>query len=304
MNTPQDAITKARSQIGVTESGVNHIVYWDLIGRTDLQGQPWCACFTTWVMKASGVPFPTIDTPGGFIYCPNAVDYGRAHGNLTNNPVPGDLAIFDWERDAIADHVGVVTAINNLSVTTVDGNVGNRVAEITRPRNEVLVFFHPPYGSQIPSGSIPITIKPTDSDILTAMWWLARRHCMLDSVPGGGIIVARPDGAVDCYDGAQFWGSMFGKRMNAPIVGIAATPTGKGYWLLGEDGGVFALGDARWNGPLLTYYKQWNIGLGTQSPLIGIRRGSTNGDYTIVADNPGEPAAKLYHITADGKYTR
>ena len=28
------------------------------------------------------------------------------------------------------------------------------------------------------------------------------------------------------------------------IVGMAATPRGKGYWLVGSDGGVFAFGDA------------------------------------------------------------
>lgn len=34
------------------------------------------------------------------------------------------------------------------------------------------------------------------------------------------------------------------QNVNAPIVGMAATPTGKGYWLVGADGGVFAFGDA------------------------------------------------------------
>jgi hypothetical protein len=33
-------------------------------------------------------------------------------------------------------------------------------------------------------------------------------------------------------------------NVNAPICGIAATPTGKGYWLVGMDGGVYAFGDA------------------------------------------------------------
>ena len=35
---------------------------------------------------------------------------------------------------------------------------------------------------------------------------------------------------------------------NAPITGIAATPTGKGYWLVAADGGVFAFGDAQFFG--------------------------------------------------------
>jgi len=37
-------------------------------------------------------------------------------------------------------------------------------------------------------------------------------------------------------------------RVATPLVGIASTPTGLGYWLLGFDGGVFAFGDARFEG--------------------------------------------------------
>lgn len=35
-------------------------------------------------------------------------------------------------------------------------------------------------------------------------------------------------------------------NLNAPIVGIAVTPTGKGFYLAGADGGVFAFGDAQY----------------------------------------------------------
>lgn len=37
-------------------------------------------------------------------------------------------------------------------------------------------------------------------------------------------------------------------NVNAPIVGIAATPTGEGYWLVSADGGVFTFGDAKFYG--------------------------------------------------------
>ncbi len=33
-------------------------------------------------------------------------------------------------------------------------------------------------------------------------------------------------------------------NVNAPICGMAATPSGKGYWLVAMDGGIFAFGDA------------------------------------------------------------
>jgi len=41
---------------------------------------------------------------------------------------------------------------------------------------------------------------------------------------------------------------MGGKTLNAPVVSIALTPDGKGYWLVAADGGVFAFGDAPFEG--------------------------------------------------------
>ena len=35
---------------------------------------------------------------------------------------------------------------------------------------------------------------------------------------------------------------------NAPIVGMAATSDGGGYWLVGTDGGIFSYGDAHFYG--------------------------------------------------------
>lgn len=302
MNTPNDVVNVAYTQVGTAEIGVNYVKYWDLIGRHDLQGNPWCAAFVTWVMKQAGVPFPTIDTPGGYVYCPDAVTYGRAHGELVSTPKVGDIALFDWEHDSISDHTGIIVGLPRYGMmTTVEGNVENKVAVVSRDFSQVIAFFRPPYGSIQPSGPIPVAY--TSDQIQTAMNWLVRRHGMLDSVPGGGIIVARPDGAVDCYDGAQFFGSMVGKKMNAPIVGIASTGSGRGYWLLGEDGGVFTFGDAPYKGPLLAYYKKWGIGLGTQSPLIGIRRGMGDKAYVIISDNPSDTQARLYHIPNDGSLT-
>ena len=41
---------------------------------------------------------------------------------------------------------------------------------------------------------------------------------------------------------------MGGLALNAPIVGMAASPTGHGYRLVASDGGVFAFGDAAFDG--------------------------------------------------------
>jgi hypothetical protein len=43
---------------------------------------------------------------------------------------------------------------------------------------------------------------------------------------------------------AGFYGSTGGMHLNQPIVGRAATPDGKGDWLVASDGGIFFFGDA------------------------------------------------------------
>jgi hypothetical protein len=49
---------------------------------------------------------------------------------------------------------------------------------------------------------------------------------------------------VFAFGDARYLGSMGGKPLNQPIVGMAATPDGGGYWLVARDGGVFAFGSA------------------------------------------------------------
>ena len=41
-----------------------------------------------------------------------------------------------------------------------------------------------------------------------------------------------------------------GTASTGPIVGMAATPTGDGYWLAASDGGVFGFGDAAFHGSM------------------------------------------------------
>ncbi|MDA8271405.1 MAG: hypothetical protein M0Z39_08370 [Actinomycetota bacterium] len=46
------------------------------------------------------------------------------------------------------------------------------------------------------------------------------------------------DGGVFDFSSAAFLGSMGGKPLSAPVVGMASD--GSGYWLVGGDGSVFA----------------------------------------------------------------
>ncbi len=60
---------------------------------------------------------------------------------------------------------------------------------------------------------------------------------------GPGYWLVAGDGGVFSF-GVPFLGSAAELPLEAPIVDMAATPTGEGYWLLAADGGIFAYGDA------------------------------------------------------------
>ena len=59
-----------------------------------------------------------------------------------------------------------------------------------------------------------------------------------------------PDNGVLPFGDASDHGSMAGQTVDAPIVGIAATPDGGGYWETDSGGGVYSFGDAGFYGSM------------------------------------------------------
>ena len=74
-------------------------------------------------------------------------------------------------------------------------------------------------------------------------------------------------------------GSMAGKRLNKPIVGMAATPSGAGYWLVATDGGIFSFGDARYYGSTGAMH--------LNQPIVGMAATTTGRGYWLVARDGG-----------------
>ena len=50
-----------------------------------------------------------------------------------------------------------------------------------------------------------------------------------------------------------FSGSASGLGLKAAMIGVAATGSGRGYWLVGGDGGIFSYGDAGSSAPPATF---------------------------------------------------
>jgi Glycosyl hydrolase family 26 len=85
------------------------------------------------------------------------------------------------------------------------------------------------------------------------------------------------DGGVFAFN-APFKGSMGGRHLSAPIVGIAADQATGGYWEVAADGGVFAF-----NAP----FKGSMGGRHLSAPIVGIAADQATGGYWEVAADGG-----------------
>ena len=72
---------------------------------------------------------------------------------------------------------------------------------------------------------------------------------------------------------------MGGKPLNRPVVGIASTPDGKGYWLVASDGGVFSFGDATFQGSM--------AGSHLDAPMVAIAGNPDGTGYWTAAADGG-----------------
>src|ERR1019366_7327052 len=78
---------------------------------------------------------------------------------------------------------------------------------------------------------------------------------------------------------AAIYGSVAGMTLVAPIVGMAATPSGNGYWLVAADGGIFAFGDAGFHGS--------TGALRLNRPIVGMAATPSGNGYWLGAADGG-----------------
>ena len=88
-------------------------------------GVPYCAMFASYCLDWAGVPCAGMPSA----YCPDIVNAGREAGCTPYNEdaEPGDLVLFDWGGDGLADHIGIVEENHPDEgyMTTIEGNTSS-----------------------------------------------------------------------------------------------------------------------------------------------------------------------------------
>ena len=99
------------------------------------------------------------------------------------------------------------------------------------------------------------------------------------------------------FGDAHYYGSTGGKPLHAPIVAMAPTVDGRGYWLVGSDGAVLSFGDAHFFGSA--------AGKPLAQPVVAVSANPEGGGYWLVeGERPPTPAVSLLLRALDAALDR
>jgi CHAP domain len=101
----------------------------------------------------------------------------------------------------------------------------------------------------------------------------------LRSLALAALIVSLVLGSLFAFVGPARAATTVSVELDAPIVGMTSTPDGRGYWMVGSDGGVFTFGDARFSGSM--------GGRHLDAPIVGMADGPSNSSYWLVGSDGG-----------------
>ncbi|HEY4348143.1 MAG TPA: CHAP domain-containing protein [Gaiellaceae bacterium] len=135
--TGASIVSAADSQIGQAEDppgsndGMAIATYRGAVAGAQA-GEPWCAYFASWAAAQAGTPLGTYGQGLGSVA--EIQDWAQTNGKLlpaSATPSPGDLILFGTR------HVGIVESVNpDGTLTTIEGNHGNAVQQVTRKASE------------------------------------------------------------------------------------------------------------------------------------------------------------------------
>ncbi len=154
--TAKTIIDKALSYLYTYDGGTNEVIFNDRYYGKHVAGNsyPWCCAFIWCIFNECGASDLFY---GGkkTAYCPTVHQWGREKGLIvpTSEGQCGDIVLFDWNGDGVADHVGFIISRNgNGTYETIEGNTatynytnGGYVLKMTRYYSSIIAIIRPQY---------------------------------------------------------------------------------------------------------------------------------------------------------------
>lgn len=122
MSNGQKIIEIAKKEVGQSENPANSnkTKYGKWFG---MDGVAWCGMFVSFCYHKAGFPLGKIGFLNGFAGCQTAFAHFSKTGEITSNPQPGDIVLFDWNGDKRYDHTGIfVSDIDGQYFSSIEGN--------------------------------------------------------------------------------------------------------------------------------------------------------------------------------------
>ena len=147
--TINNFIAVAERFLGVREGTPQHSIILALYNSSKPSSEyqmgpndPWCAAFVGAVSGGCGLQ----NVIPVSAHCGRLEEALKKTGAVcTTTPARGDIALFDWNGDGkYDDHVGIVTEVLGVNITTIEGNRNDAVAYRTfSPGSTPVKFYHP-----------------------------------------------------------------------------------------------------------------------------------------------------------------
>lgn len=167
MARASDVVRVAAAEVGVTESPANsnRVKYNDWYYGRQVRGAayPWCAAFVSWVLAQAGAGALAARSAS----CPAIKSDAQRRGIYHSGAAgiaPGDLVLYQFDRDADPDHIGIVESVSGSSITAIEGNTsltsndnGGAVMRRTRSKGLIMGYVRPAYdGASAPAADTRI----------------------------------------------------------------------------------------------------------------------------------------------------
>ena len=136
---PDKFLEIALSQVGYKEYGTNKTKYGEWYG---MNGEPWCAIFVSWCAYESGVLNTLIPK-----YSSSSAGYKwfKNHTGVTLTPKRGYIGFIKNtgknKNDYPAEHTFIVYDVNGNTITTIEGNIDNKVVKLKRQIDDKILGF-------------------------------------------------------------------------------------------------------------------------------------------------------------------